>query len=68
MDPVTAFGVATGVIGLLPLVASGFTVIKEVIRADGALQDITVAWEVEETRYQTFQKQLELEGSPRQKY
>jgi hypothetical protein len=55
MDPVTAFGVATGVIGLLPLVASGFTFIKGVIKADSALQDIAVAWVVEETRYLTFQ-------------
>lgn len=62
MDPITAFGVATGVIGLLPLVASGFAVIKGVIRADSALKDITVAWGVEETRYLTFQKQLELDG------
>jgi hypothetical protein len=62
LDPVTAFGIATGVIGLLPLCASGFTVIKDVIGADRTLRDITTAWEVEDTRYVTFQKSLELES------
>ena len=62
MDPVTAFGVATGVIGLLPLCASGFAVIKDVIGADSSLHDIAVAFGVEETRYLSFEKQFELEG------
>lgn len=64
MDPFTALGVATGVIGLLPLCASGFTVIKDVIKADSALRDIAAAFGVEETRYLTFEKQLELKGVP----
>jgi hypothetical protein len=62
MDPVTAFGVAIGVIGLLPLCASGFTIIKDVIKADSSLHDIAVAIGLEETRYLTFEKQLELKG------
>jgi hypothetical protein len=33
MDPVSAFGVATGVIGLVPLCAQGFTMIKDCFEA-----------------------------------
>jgi len=63
LDPFTAIGVATGVIGLLSLCASGFMAIEDVIKADGALHDIAVALGVEEARYLTFEQQLELKGS-----
>lgn len=39
MDPVSAFGIATGVIGLLPLCASGYSVIEGICKADGGVQD-----------------------------
>ena len=39
MDPVSAFGIATGVIGLVPLCASGYTFIEGICQAHGGVQD-----------------------------
>ena len=39
MDPITAFGVATGVIGLVPLCAQGFNMVKDCFRAPEGVQE-----------------------------
>lgn len=39
MDPVSALGIATGVIGLVPLCASGFAFIEGICQAHGGVQE-----------------------------
>ena len=39
MEAVAAFGVATGIIGLLPLCANGCTFIVEICKAHGGVQE-----------------------------
>ena len=65
MEAAAARSVATGIIGLLQLCAIGFMVIKRVLEADKTLQDIATQFLVEEARYLTFKKQLELHGVPK---
>ena len=38
MDPVTAFGVATAVIGLVPICANGYTFIEGICTAEKGVQ------------------------------
>lgn len=38
MDPVSAFGIAVGIIGLLPICASGCTFIEGICEAHGGVQ------------------------------
>jgi hypothetical protein len=64
MDPVTAFGVATGVIGLIPLCGQGFDFVSSVFSAKQDLNDCAFELDVERRKYIGWRTTLGLEGVP----
>jgi hypothetical protein len=64
MDPVTAFGVATGVIGLIPLCGQGFDFVSSVFSAKQDLNDCALELDVERRKYIAWRTTLGLEGVP----
>jgi hypothetical protein len=64
MDPVTALGVATGVIGLVPICADGFEFIASVFTAKQDLADAAFELEVERSKYNGWKSTLGLDGIP----
>ncbi len=64
MEAVAAFGVATGVIGLVPLCADGFNFIATVFTAKEDLAECELELDAETSKYLAWKTTLGLDGIP----